>query len=143
MSISLVMDCSVSASWFLTREQESVYESLLADILEGGYEMIVPDLWWYEVMNVIRGAMLRQRIEENDARQIFVFLKGIPKRVIEIGEQGQFGILKLAMEETLSVYDAAYLYLAISNGADLVTSDTDLLGLKDKYSFIRDVSEYK
>jgi predicted nucleic acid-binding protein len=139
---SFVIDCSVSAAWFLPQEQTSAYESLLSEILDRHSEMIIPDLWWYEVMNVIRSAVLRQRISENDAQKIFLFLRDIPKRVIEMSESGQFGILKLAMDENLSVYDATYLFLAISTGSQLITADQDLLSLKNKYAFIREIPDF-
>lgn len=138
-----VVDCSVSAAWFIPLEKNAPYETLLSDILDGRVEMIVPDLWWYEVMNVIRSAALRKRIQASDMRELFLFLRDIPKKVVAIGEEGQFGILKMAVDRRLSVYDATYLFLAISSGSRLITSDTDLLRLRNPYSIIRDISEYK
>ena len=143
MNRSFVIDCSVSAAWFLPQEQTSAYEALLSDILDQHSEMIIPDLWWYEVMNVIRSATRRQRIFINDAQKVFLFLRSIPKKVIEIGESGQFGILKLALDENLSVYDATYLFLAISTGSQLITADQDLLSLKNKYTFIQDIPDFQ
>lgn len=141
MSQSLVLDCSVSVPWFLRLEKTSDSEYLLRVILSKEFEMIVPDLWWYEAMNVVKSAIIRSKIIQDDAQLIFQFLRKIPKKVIEIGVSGQFGILKLAIDENLSVYDATYLFVAISTGSKLVTCDKDLLCLKDKYSFIINISE--
>lgn len=140
--MSCVIDCSVSASWFIPDEKAPFSESLLSDILDKRIDVIVPDLWWYEVMNVIRTAILRERIAENDAKKIYLFLRDVPKRMVEMGEAGQFGIMKLATDENLSVYDAVYLYLAITTGSQLITSDKDLPGLKGKYAFIQDIALY-
>lgn len=136
VSQSLVIDCSSTVPWFIHTEQDRRSEALLQEILSGHIELIVPDLWWYETMNVIRNAILRKRINEKDARQIFRFLRQIPKKIIEVSESGQYGILKMAIDESLSVYDATYLFAAITTGSQLITSDRDLLALKTRYSFI-------
>jgi predicted nucleic acid-binding protein len=104
--------------------------------------MIVPSLWWFEIMNVLRSAVLRKRIDEQAARTAVLLLKEIPKEVVEPETQGQFGILSLALADRLSAYDAAYLHLAHSCGAELFTLDTDLLSLKGKYKFIKHPSGY-
>ena len=134
----VVVDCSVAASWFLPLEKTPEYELLLNDILSDTIEMIVPDLWWYEIMNVMKSAISRERIQEEDSRSIYLFLKQIPKKVVEIGDSGQYGILKLAIDNNLSVYEATYLFLAISLGSRLITSNKDLLRLKKRYPLISD-----
>ena len=67
----VVVDCSVAASWFLPLEKSPEYELLLNHILSNTIEMIVPDLWWYEIMNVMKSAISRGRIQEEDSRSIF------------------------------------------------------------------------
>lgn len=105
--------------------------------------MLVPTLWWYEVINVIRSAIQRKRINERTAQKTLFFLKEIPKTVVDPGIQEQYGILKTALDENLSAYDAAYLHLAISTDSDLFTQDSDLLSLYSKYPFIHSLKGYK
>jgi predicted nucleic acid-binding protein len=138
VSRSLVVDCSATLPWFIPVEREQHSEALLKNILDGYTEMIVPDLWWYETMNVIWNSVLRKRIIAEDAQQLFLFLRQIPKKVIEVGEAGQFGILKLSIDESLSIYDATYLFTAIITGSQLITPDRDLLKLTGKYPIISD-----
>ena len=57
--------------------------------------------------------------------------------------QGESGILTLTLAENLSAYDAAYLHLALSTGAELFTSDSDLLSLRKKYPFIKSPADYR
>ena len=73
MKQSLVVDCSVCAPWFIPVEQTPAYEALLTSILEKQVEMVVPDLWWYEIMNVIKSAVRSERISDEDAKSVFMF----------------------------------------------------------------------
>jgi predicted nucleic acid-binding protein len=62
--------------------------------------------------------------------------------VISSESQGQPGILNLSTITELSAYDATYLHLALSSGSDLVTSDKDLLALKESHGNIYTPEEY-
>ena len=56
-----------------------------------------------------------------------------------IGEQL---ILEHAISCGLSAYDATYLTLAETCGADLFTADGDLLRLATRHSFIKDIRKF-
>ena len=45
-AIEKVIDCSVTASWFLTDEKSNKGDELLEDILDGKVLFIVPTLWF-------------------------------------------------------------------------------------------------
>ena len=51
----LVVDCSVSAGWYLPDEFSDMGQNLLRRIMEGRDSLILPELWWYENLNVLRG----------------------------------------------------------------------------------------
>jgi predicted nucleic acid-binding protein len=56
-------------------------------------------------------------------------------------DEQNHGILTLA--ENLSAYDTTYLHLALSTGAELFSADSDLLGLRKKYPFIKPPTDYR
>lgn len=143
MSELLVTDCTVSASWYLPDETSDASPLLLDDIVRRRVSLIVPVLFWYENINVLRSAVRRKRINGQDAHRALYLLKEIPLSTIDPASQGQSGILALALSENLSAYDATYLHCAQSSGALLYTSDSDLLVLRKKYPFIRRPEEYK
>lgn len=142
MNRIIVLDCSASCAWFLPDESSPYAEKILDDILNQSTKMLVPTLWWYEVINVIRITVQQKRIDVGTSQKTLFFLKEIPKTVVDPGKQEQYGILKTALEENLSGYDAAYLHLAASTGSELFTSDSDLLTLRSKYTFIHSLKEY-
>jgi predicted nucleic acid-binding protein len=133
----VIFDCTVSASWYLPDEGSDFSQKLLADVIARRLSLVVPDLWWYENMNVLKSAVRRKRISEQEAHKALFLLKEIPLDTVEPGKQGQFGVLSLALADNLSAYDATYLHLALSSGAVLYTSDSDLLNLRKKYTCIK------
>jgi len=142
MSRLLVLDCTVCAAWFLPDEASDDAQRILSDVLAHKSVMLVPSLWWFEIINVMKTAVRRKRIDEDAARRALFLLKEIPMETVQPDKQGQAGMLALTLETSLSAYDAAYLHLAHSSGAELFTADQDLLSMKTLYRLIKKPSEY-
>lgn len=104
--------------------------------------LLLPSLWWYEIINVLRSAILRKRIDEKAAQKSLFLLKEIPVNIIDPEKQGQFALFDLALKETISMYGASYLHLALISSVYLFTSDTDLLRLRKRYACIKHPEEY-
>jgi len=49
-----VLDCTITASWFLPDEWSLASQIILTDILERKISMIAPSLWWFEILNVLK-----------------------------------------------------------------------------------------
>jgi predicted nucleic acid-binding protein len=143
MSRIVVLDCTITSSWFLPDEWSSVSQKILSDILERKISMLVPSLWWFESLNVLKSSVRRKRIDGPTSHKVLFLLKEIPKEVVGPEMQGESGIHTLTLAENLSAYDATYLHLALSTGAELFTADSDLLSLRKKYPFIKSPVEYK
>jgi len=139
VSARIVVDASVSASWFLPDEMSDAAERLLELIVGGEARLIEPSLWLYESINILKSAVVRKRITQTDARKALYFLKEIPTDYVSPENIGEQLILEHAISNGLSAYDATYLTLAESCGADLFTADGDLLRLAPRYSFIKDI----
>lgn len=139
----MVLDCTVTVSWFMPDESSASSQNILSSVIDGKISMLAPSLWWFEILNVLKNAVRRKRINEQTARKILFLFKALPMEVIDPERQGQSGILSLTLSENLSAYDATYLHLAISSGADLFTLDSDLLTLKKKYPCIKPPSDYR
>ncbi len=142
MNRIIVLDCSATCAWFLPDESSSYAEQTLKDILNQSIKMLVPSLWWYEIINVIKNTVNQKRIDAATGQKTLLFLKEVPKTSVDPGTQEQHGILKMAFEENLSAYDASYIHLAASTGSELFTLDSDLLSLRSKYTFIHSLNEY-
>lgn len=121
----LVLDASVALSWVLLDEGNARADAVLARLEDAPAH--VPQVWPLEVANGLRVAERRGRIREFQVRQGLEDLLALPVRV-EMSEPPRvFGeILALARSYGLSVYDAAYLDLAMRLALPLASLDENL-----------------
>jgi predicted nucleic acid-binding protein len=138
----LVIDCSVSATWVLPGELSARSERLLTQALDGEVRLLVPTLWHYESLNLLRSAVLRKRLTEPEAKKALHLLSEIPMEVVDPDLQGRPVILEAALRHRLSAYDASYLALADSRGVGLLTADSDLITLRRLFKWIVPLDNY-
>jgi predicted nucleic acid-binding protein len=126
--ICFVLDASASAGWLLPDERTPQAERAYARLRSGQYEVHAPDLWLWECGNIIASAVKRGRAEASHASSLWQLLDGVRSRVeLDALVPGQVrASLALAVDEALSIYDAAYLWLALSLQLPLVTHDVRL-----------------
>ena len=121
-----VLDCSATIPWVFASETTPETEALL-DTLAAGGKAWVPSLWHLEVANVLLGAQRKGRI---DRAGIEKFLSTLALYDIEVDPEtlavAWSKALALAESFSLTVYDAAYLELALRRGLPLATLDTQL-----------------
>lgn len=120
-----VLDCSVTMAWILPDEAESGAAALGESLVET--TALVPALWPIEVANVLLVATRRGRIEEEAWPQLLDRLAALPIDTDpETGVRAWTDSLRVARDHQLSVYDAAYLELAMRRRVPLATLDGDL-----------------
>jgi predicted nucleic acid-binding protein len=117
-----VLDASVIITWAMQDEEHPI-----ADIAARQLELeqaLVPAIWWYEVRNILLVNERRQRISQEDSTQ---FLQGLDELPIRIdGVLENLSLSDLARQYRLTIYDAAYLQLAIRERLPLATLDKAL-----------------
>ncbi|MDR3337689.1 MAG: type II toxin-antitoxin system VapC family toxin [Treponema sp.] len=128
-----VLDASFYASLILPDEKD---EYVLNFFSTKGKDdtMYVPHLWWYEMGNILKKAIMRKRIAYLEAQELISMLSAL--NVItdtEFGGAYAHTLLKLAHDYNLTVYDAAYLELAERKKAVLGTLDGNLKTAAVKY----------
>lgn len=138
----IIVDCSVSGTWILSDEQSEKAAFLLKKAMNGEVLLIEPALWQYEMVNMLRNAVLCKRITEQMAQKSLSLLQEIPIEIIPMNNQGQHEILSAALQHGLSAYDATYLTLAERKGIELVTADQDLLKLTGRFVWIKDLDSF-
>ena len=126
--IWFVVDVSVAAKWVLRGPEEHFVpqaRELLLQIVEGEIQVIVPDLFWVELGNVLWNAVRRGRCTRLTAES----------GMREVQQQGLItsssqGLLEAAFDIAVrfncTVYDSMYIALASRRGAQLVTADEKL-----------------
>ena len=122
-----VLDASVSAAWLLN-DESSAYADRLLKRLADGIEAVVPAIWRYEMANILWVGVRRERLAAADAEQLSQWLAALPI-FVDTGsvDAVMTGVSGVASHYDLSVYDAAYLELALRRGLPLASLDQRLV----------------
>lgn len=123
-----VVDASVAAKWFLPPADEPFQpqaEALLNAFGRGELRLMVPDLFWAEVANVMCKSVRRSRISASEAAAAIVAAKEL--RIQSVSCQELIGkALEIALKHNRSLYDCLYIALASEVSIDLITADERL-----------------
>jgi predicted nucleic acid-binding protein len=126
--IRYVADASVAVKWVLRGPEERLVPeavALLSSLVSGEIQVMVPDLFWIEVGNVLWKAVRRTRCTREVAES----------SLHEIKQQGLItapsrnlveAALGIAVRFQSTVYDSIYVALASRSGAPLITADERL-----------------
>lgn len=120
----IVLDNSVYIAALFSDEKQHEALALRSAIEAGEVEAFVPAIFRYEAMNTLVQSLRRKRIKQAAYREYLADLEKFPVQVDELFLFQQVG--KLAVKHTLSIYDAAYLELALRESLVLVTLDKAL-----------------
>jgi len=123
--MNLVLDASITLAWCYEEETtEAVQRSFDIVRTDGAW---VPVLWLWEVANVLQMNVRRGRHNTKFRDRALADLALFPiKEDAEAGRQAWSGTLILAERHRLTLYDAAYLEVALRRGLPLATLDQDL-----------------
>ncbi len=120
-----VVDCSITMAWCFESQADAYAKGILSRL--GASEASVPSLWTFEVANTVAVGERRNKLTKAETDRFVAILTDLP---IFIDEQTHHRALDrtlaLAREQALSVYDAAYLELAMREGLPLATRDGQL-----------------
>ena len=123
--MSLVLDPSVVAGWYIGDESSPYTRAALAAVAADG--AVVPSLWPYEVTNLFLMAERRGRIGTEDVSLALESLAALAIDVrVAMATGAAQGLARIAREHRLSAYDAAYLELAVRTQSTMATLDTAL-----------------
>ena len=120
---ALVIDSSLAAAWCFPDERTD-YTNAILRAVAAPLEAVAPRLWAYEVSNSVLMGLRRKRITHADAQEFFESIKSLPIRLTD--PVSYDGVFSLADRHGLTVYDAAYLDLALREGLPLASLDKAL-----------------
>lgn len=128
VNIDSVVDASIILAWLLPDEREAMVNRIFAAYRQKKSRIYAPKLLIYELMNGLKSAILRKRIDWPKAKRAIEVFKQMKFELIDQSGE-EVNILKLANKLNLSVYDAAYLALAKKLKAKLLSLDKKLVKL--------------
>lgn len=124
--VTVVIDASAAACWCFSDEASPQSDALFAEVASKG--AVVPGLWHLEIGNILRQAERRKRISEEVSQRQLALLARLPIRIDdETARHAWLTTIGLARNHTLTVYDAAYLDLALRQSFPLASKDDALL----------------
>lgn len=120
--MAFVIDASVAACWLMPDEMHPVADAARRRMRDE--PALVPAVWSFEVRNVLIASEWRGRIDAGRTARALALLSELPVSVDHDADEA--AILSLCRHHRLSVYDAAYLSLAIREKLVLATLDDAL-----------------
>lgn len=123
--MTLVVDASVTLSWYFEDERSAAGDAVLDRVTEEG--AVVPSLWRYEIANGLQMAVRRKRIDAAYRDASLAELRLLPITLDRAGDDLAWtATLALTDRFRLTIYDGAYLELAHRRSLPLATTDRPL-----------------
>ena len=125
--MSMVLDSSVALAWVHADEITEPIHHVFNLVSENG--AWVPGLWKLEVANILEMGVRRRRHDAAFRNSTLADLSLLPITVdAETDRQAWGATLQLSERHRLTLYDAAYLELALRRGLPLASLDEELRG---------------
>jgi predicted nucleic acid-binding protein len=119
---NLVVDASVAAKWGIMEEDSAAALRLL----DGEHRLLVPDLIWAELGNIVWKYHRRGLVDADDVAGLIRQFQTVPLEVHSSGLLLEAAV-DLAIQTSRTVYDCLYVALAIREGCQMVTADRRLV----------------
>lgn len=124
--MNLVLDASMAITWLFADERTDAADAVLKRVTREG--AVVPSVFRLEVGNMLRNAERRGRCDESYVARSLGRLSRLAITVdAETDSHAWAATRALARQHELTLYDAAYLELALRLGQPLATCDTALI----------------
>lgn len=119
----IIVDASVAAGWALPNEDTAFVRKVLDYACDN--TMHQPFIWWYEIRNILIVNERRKRLTQAESEMFLRQIKALPLMFEQPGADDM--VMALSRQYGLSIYDAAYLELALRTGYPLASLDRSLL----------------
>ncbi|MBD3189484.1 MAG: PIN domain-containing protein [Candidatus Heimdallarchaeota archaeon] len=121
--LSYVIDASVVTKWYIEEKHSHFANRIREAYILGKISLIAPSLLNYEILNALKYSNLFNASDLNvvgeSLEKYGIVLYSIEGKVRE-------RMIELAVNHDLTIYDAAYLALALENRIQLLTADTKI-----------------
>jgi predicted nucleic acid-binding protein len=123
-----VIDASIAISWF-SDDVSSTHTKKILDLAEDHHlKFIAPPLFLTEVSNIL---LVKKKFEVEDILSVLQNMLPSILTIAPLELEETIYSIKLAKEWNLTIYDASYLAVAITQGIPLITNDSTLLNVTE------------
>ena len=130
----IVLDASVVIKWFQEEENSDQAVSIQKQHSAGENTIIVPDLLFYEVANVLR---YKKEVTQETITNVLDFLHKAELRSFALSPIELREVIIFARMYDITVYDALYVVLAQQLKCSFVTADRNLQQKLKECSWIK------
>ncbi|MDR7115255.1 type II toxin-antitoxin system VapC family toxin [Caulobacter sp. BE254] len=124
--MSVVLDASIVMASLFEEPNHQAARVIIVDAIDEG--LVAPSLWRLEIANALTMAARRKRCDAAFVDRSLERLDAMSIAIdVETDLHAWTETLDLARHEGLTLYDAAYLELAIRTGSSLASFDQDLV----------------
>ena len=122
-----MLDASVGVKWFAARGEDGLKQAMdiRARSLPGDVQIVVPDLFYYEVSNAL---VHKKSIPVQEVALAMGDLFSLGLQDALCGPELMVRSVNLARELNITVYDACYAAVAIKHSCPLVTANPKYQG---------------
>ena len=120
---SFVVDTSFVLAYLMPDEKEQGVEEMFSKFEENKINFVSPYLLLYETMNGLRSAVVQKRLSPKQAELLLDSFLNIGILFEKVDEKQ---VLGLALNKSITAYDASYIWLAKSKKVKLLTLDETL-----------------
>lgn len=123
---NFVLDCSITMTWCFEDESDDYADAVL-DSLKNA-TALVPTIWPLEVANVLLLSKRNGKITDMQSISFIDTLSALPIVIDHsTSSRAMHSVFVLASQSNLTIYDAAYLELALREKIPLLTLDKELI----------------
>ncbi|MBA7472591.1 hypothetical protein ES707_07923 [subsurface metagenome] len=139
--MKIVLDASIGVKWFKYKNESNIdlANKLLQQQSQNEIEIIVPDLFFFEIINIL---LNKKYINVSDLYSASESLHLMNMKVIFPNKEIIDTSISIADRTKLTFYDSLYISAAISEQALLLTEDKEILKYSDKFKFIRSLNKF-
>jgi predicted nucleic acid-binding protein len=132
--VKYVLDSSVVIKWFSDEKDTGKALQLRESVLQGKCAISVPDLQIYEIANALR---YNKQLMQEDIVQAIESLFDMNIHIILPTRKVMLTAIQMAIQYTISVYDAYFIALAETFGFVFITADEKLYEKTKEKIFVR------
>ena len=126
MSKNYVLDSSVYVKLLIPEKDSKIIEKFFAEILSQGDYILVPSIFLYEIISVLKKHRCDKKTIEDFIMQYYtnqLYIKVFDLEAKIISQALEISSKKTKQTGYFSFYDASYHALAILNKCDFITAD--------------------
>lgn len=137
---NIIVDASIIIKWLLPDEEDTVALKIKQDFEEKLLTISVPHIIYYEIGNVLKTAIIRNRIKRDEAKKLYRAFIDLEFITYAMKDLLSLALIK-SLENDISFYDASYIALSEYLQIKFLTADQKLLN-KVKSKLVIDLKNY-